>query len=136
MPEFALAATALLLFVFGILEFGRGFYAYHTVSNAARLGSRWAIVRGASCSAPLDHCQATSSDIQTYVRSQIFAVMNPSAVNVTASWPGNGGSCAAGSKARGCPVSVTVTYNFGFVIPLVHSGSIPLSSTSQMIIAN
>lgn len=134
MVEFAIAALALLLFVFGILEFGRALYAYHTISNAARLGSRWAIVRGASCAAPLDHCQATSADVQTYTRTQIFALLDPSQLNVTANWPGGNG-CAAGSNARGCPVTVTVSYQFGFILPFI-SATVPLSSTSQMTIAN
>jgi Flp pilus assembly protein TadG len=135
--EFALAATALLLFVFGTLEFGRAIYDYHTIANAARQGARWAIVRGGSCAAPLDHCQAVSSDVQTYVRSQIVSFMDPTQVTVTATWPGDGTTkCPAGSNARGCPVSVQVQYNFGFAVPIIGSGTIPLASTSQMVIAN
>jgi Flp pilus assembly protein TadG len=134
MVEFALAASVFLLLLFGILEFGRALYTYHAVSNAARLGSRWAIVRGSSCTAPLDHCNAQSSDVQTYVRSQIVALMDPTQVNVTVTWPGNGGSCAAGSNAPGCPVQVAVAYPFTFALSFVGS-QLNITSTSEMAIS-
>lgn len=133
MVEFALAATALLLFVFGILEFGRALFTYHTVSNAARMGARWAMVRGANCSV-LPDCDA-SANIQPFVQSQIVAVMDPSSVTASVSWPGSS-SCSAGSDARGCPVSVTVTYPFSFSLPFISSQVLNISSTSQMTITN
>ena len=52
MVEFVIAAMLLMLFVFGIIDFGRALYTYHAVSDAARLGSRFAIVRGSKCIAP------------------------------------------------------------------------------------
>lgn len=44
----SLICVMLLLLIAGILEFGRALYTYHTVSNAARLGSRWAMLRGSA----------------------------------------------------------------------------------------
>ena len=133
MVEFAIAAAALMLFVFGIFEFARALYAYHTVSNAARLGARWAIVRGANCSV-LDHCQATQADVQNYVQSQVVAAMNASSITVSVSWPGSG-TCAS-SNARGCPVQVTVNYPFAFDLPFISTQTLTISSSSQMTIAN
>ena len=134
MLEFSIAVLALLLFVFGIFEFGRALFAYHTVSNAARLGTRWAMVRGASCSAPLDHCNAAQADVLAYVQSQVVSVMDPSQITVDVSWPGTG--ACANSNARGCPVSVTVHYPFSFALPFVSSQALTLSSTSQMTVSN
>lgn len=136
--EFAVAAMALLLFVFGILEFGRALYTYHTVANLARLGTRWAIVRGSGCSV-LDSCNAGQTEVQAYVRTQAFALMNTSNITVTANWPGTpSATCPSGTtKARGCLVSVNVTYPFDFWIPLIGPAqAFNLSSTSQMIISN
>lgn len=134
--EFAFAAMAILLFVFGILEFGRALYTYHTVANLARLGTRWAIVRGSGCSY-LDSCNAGPTEVQAYVRTQAFALMNTGNINVTASWPGTNATCPSGStNARGCLVSVSVTYPFVFWVPLIGSQGFNISSTSQMIISN
>jgi len=42
--EFALVATLLLLLLFGAIEFGRVFHAYHVITSAAREGARAAAV--------------------------------------------------------------------------------------------
>lgn len=137
--EFAFAAMALLLFVFGILEFGRALYTYHTVSNLARLGTRWAIVRGSGCTTQnvLDNCPATQAEVQTYVQSQAFALMNTGNITAVTQWPGTPtATCTNGSNGRGCLVTVTVSYPFQFWVPLIGSQGPTISSTSQMIISN
>jgi Flp pilus assembly protein TadG len=141
MVEFAISATALMLVMFGILEFGRVMYTYHTVSNAARLGARWAIVRGSSCSV-LDHCNATSSDIQTWVQSQV-PLVDSGTLGVAATWststdPSTDCSVSdpTGNNTQGHLVCVTVTYPFNFAIPFVSQSALTLSSTSKMVISN
>lgn len=139
MIEFTVAAMTLLLLIFGIIEFGRALYMYHTVSNAARIGARWAIVRGSkSCSGAIviDHCNAASSDVQTYVQSVVPLVDNGS-LAITASWPGGNTGCSSSSDfhAQGCVVAVQVTYLFKSAIPLISNTTFNLSSTSQMVIS-
>ena len=127
-----MAVMALLMFVFGIFEFARLLYTYHTVSTAARLATRWAMVRGIDCLAP--SCPATSSSVTTYVQS-VVPLLNASNVSVSASWS-NTGSCSTGTKnGPGCLVSVTVTYPFTFELPLVSNARLSLTSTSQMVIS-
>lgn len=130
MVEFAIVATAFLLLMFGIMDFGRAIFTYHAVANAAREGSRYAMVRGSSCT--VTGCPATSATIQTYVRGRNGTLMTPSSITVTASWPGTTG-CAAGSNAAGCKVAVTVSYPFHFAaLPFA---DLTMSSTSTMIIS-
>lgn len=138
MVEFAISTTALLLIIFGILEFSRVLYVYHTVSNAARLGSRWAMVRGSGCSV-LDYCNATSNDIQTWVRSQV-PMFDANGMTVSASWSDSNDpsvDCAdGGTNAPGHTVCVTVNYPFTFAVPFVSTTPLTLSSTSKMVISN
>lgn len=141
MVEFAIASSALLLIMFGILEFGRVMYTYHSVSNAARLASRWAIVRGSGCSA-LDHCNATSDDIKQWVRSQV-PLVDSGTLDVTATWstsknPSDDCSVSdpTGNNGQGHLVCVTVSYPFNFAIPFVSNTPLTLSSTSKMVISN
>jgi len=130
MVEFAVVATVFLLLLFGIVDFGRAVFTYHAVANAAREGSRYAMVRGSSCA--VSGCPATSASIQTYVRGRNSTLMVPSSITVTASWPGITG-CTAGGNTAGCEVAVTVTYPFHFAaLPFA---DIPMSSTSTMIIS-
>jgi Flp pilus assembly protein TadG len=141
MVEFVIAASALLLILFGIIEFGRVLYIYHTVSNAARIGSRWAIVRGSGCTV-LDHCNATSADVQTYVQS-VVPMVDSNTMTVTATWSSQASPTAAcdetdpsGNNASGHNVCVTVTYPFNFAVPFVSTQALTLTSTSQMVISN
>lgn len=139
MIEFAIAASAFLLIMFGILEFSRVLYIYHTVSNAARIGSRWAIVRGAnSCGGPIDHCNASAEDIQSYVQS-VVPMVDSNAMTVTAQWSDTGdpstGCSGTGTNAAGHLVCVTVSYPFSFAIPFVSNTPLTLSSTSSMVIS-
>lgn len=130
MVEFAVVATAFLLLLFGIVDFGRAVFTYHAVANAAREGSRYAMVRGSSCT--VAGCPATSATVQTYVRGRNSTLMAPSSITVTPSWPGTTG-CAAGGNAPGCTVTVTVTYPFHFMaLPFA---DIPMSSSSTMVIS-
>lgn len=148
MVEFVIASSAFLLVLFGIVEFARVLYTYHTVSNAARLGSRWAIVRGSSC-AVLDHCNATSDDVQTFVRSVVPMVdaggttisgCDVAGLCVLAAWSAStnpGTDCTAGgTNTPGHVVCVTVKYPFSFAIPFVSSVPLVLQSTSKMVVAN
>ena len=138
MPETAIVMAVLLALLFGVIDFGRAMYTYAFVAQLARQGARWAIVRGSQCTA-LDHCNAASSDVQTYVQSLNEGATVASKLQVTASWSNAG--CPAGSSgnAPGCVVSVNVKYPFSFMLPYLPKtgqfAQIVMSSTSQMVIS-
>lgn len=134
--ETSIVMLLALMLIFGAIEFGRALYTYHAISNAARLGTRYAIVHGANCK-PAGNCTATQATVETYVRSQTLAV-NATDLSVTPNWTGtdlNGGSCSSTSEDRGCTVTVTVTYPFNFIVPFI-GGRLPMSSSSQMVVSN
>ncbi|HEX4014353.1 MAG TPA: TadE/TadG family type IV pilus assembly protein [Candidatus Cybelea sp.] len=129
MVEMAIAAGALLAIILGVVDFGRAMYTYGYVAQLARQGARWAIVRGSTCTV-IDHCNAGTSDVNTYVQS-LAEGMTPAnsngSLSATATWPN---SC----KTAGCTVSVSVTYPFKF-IGVLPGAVINMSSTSQMVIS-
>lgn len=128
--EFALTIPIIFLAIFGVIDFGRALYAYDLVTSAARLGSRFAIVHGPACS-PAPTCTATPDTVQTYVRSQESGI-DASTLNVTTTWPVATG-CAGGAPMQKCPVLVTVTYSFKYL--LVFSFSTRMTSSSQMVVS-
>jgi len=67
--EFAVSMVVILTLLFGIIDVGRALYAYDWVSNAARLGTRFAMVRGSSCSQLLGGCPAIQSDVVAYLNN-------------------------------------------------------------------
>jgi Flp pilus assembly protein TadG len=147
----------LLPLMFGIIDFSRALYSYHWVSYAAREGSRWASVRGASCTSPMTLCNATSGQIQTNVRGVIAPGMvnagagcttagcvtvNTTWLNPSSTYGGVAADCTNGgtlaTNSPGCIVQVQVNYYYGSTLPFIagFSGTtLHLQSTSQMVIS-
>ena len=145
--EMAIACSLLFAMMFGVIEMSMALYTYHFASGAAREASRWAMVRGGNCTTNVSksYCSPTSNntdgadnaDIQAYVRSLGY----PFASNLTTAttWlSGSPGSwTACGSKCNTPPnaVQVRVSYNVPIAIPFWTATTIPISSTSSVVIA-
>ena len=158
--EYAFVAMLFFIMLLGIIDFGRALYAYHFVSHAAREATRYAAVHGSTCNSD-GSCSIANPDtgpalstntvIQDYVQSIVPSGLDSSKVTTTPNWPTSpepavcttdpttlGCNCyvIATQNAPGCTVEVQVTYAFPFVYPFIHSGSINLSSTSEMVIVH
>jgi Flp pilus assembly protein TadG len=115
MVEFSIVAFLFVLLLLGIGEFGIATWAKNSVADAAREGTRWAMVRGQKSGQVTD-----AAGVQAYVQSR--SSLSP--ITVTTVW--------APDKEAGSTVAVTVSYAYkrvGLVIP-----NKTLSSTSQMVI--
>jgi TadE-like protein len=154
--EFAFVLTLILFpLMFGVIDFSRALYAYHWVAYAAREGTRWASVRGSSCTLLSGGCPALAADGQTFVQSMkapgMYSVAcnggntNTGCISATTTWSGKGGDgtdCTTGgtypTNSAGCIVKVQVNYVFGFSLPFLNSvtgKTMNLQSTSQMVIS-
>lgn len=142
--ETALSMTLLLTLVFGIIEVSLMLYSYHFISNAAREGTRYAIVRGSSWTTACgtytsSGCTATTTQIQQYVLNLGFPGIDPAKLTVTptSSLTTGGSSCSpfTSCNAASNVVQVKVTYNFPFSVPFVTPRTISISSASQMVIS-
>lgn len=154
--EMALASGVLLCVLFGIIEICFALYTYNFVAEAAREGTRYAIIRGSISCAPnpsFPDCNlnpTTSSAIQTYLRGLGFP--NSGGLTATATWwspvqdgsgsttwptpcttaiDANGNAC----NAPGNAVKVTVTYTYPLAIPIWGYHPLTVSSTSEMMIS-
>jgi Flp pilus assembly protein TadG len=135
MAETAIVMGVVLALLFGIIDFGRTMYTYGFVAQLARQGARWAIVRGSQCTL-LDHCNASPSDVQTYIRGLSYGATDANSINVAATW--SAASCPPNSTATnapGCVVTVNVQYPFKFIAPFLGLATINMSSTSEMVIS-
>ncbi|GAC1425353.1 MAG: hypothetical protein NVSMB5_19640 [Candidatus Velthaea sp.] len=132
--EFAMAAMFAMLLIFGIIDFGRAIFTYDIVTSAARLGARYAIVHGSSCTAV--GCPATAADIQTFVRGQSPGV-DTSQMVVTTTWksqPATGCSATATPfMSHGCLVVINV--KFTVQLATLFTYTLPMSTTSTMMIS-
>jgi TadE-like protein len=157
--EFALIFLVLIAMMLGIIDFCRAAYTYHFVSNAAREATRYAAVRGSTCtndgSCTNDgNCTnyATATCVPTYVDSIAPPGIDSGSsgcggsacLTTTPTWPvqANGPAvCTTTANAPGCTVKVTVSYSFSFIFPIVYkpfssTGTLALSSSSEMIIVH
>lgn len=138
--EMALTMVILLSVMFGLIELCFALYSYHFVSDAAREGSRYAIVHGSTCSVSGVSCTAPvgSTQIQTYVQNLGYPGINPSNLIVTASYSAYpaGGTCnATGCNGPGDLVTVVAKYTFKLSIPFVKVQTLNMTSTSSMVIS-
>jgi Flp pilus assembly protein TadG len=158
--EFALCCVVLLSMLFGIMYISLGLYTYHYISDAAREGSRYAMVRGstscANSSNNLTNCIATEAQIQTYVKdlgypgidatnkmtvlTDWYTLGATTATPPVTTWTLCGGSSSSPPAATTCKVpgnivKVQVTYAFPLSIPFSGTRTLNMTSTSQMVVA-
>jgi Flp pilus assembly protein TadG len=125
-----------LAFLIGVIEVSFGLYSYHFISSAAREGTRYAIVRGSTCSGFASACPAQVSDIQSYVKNLGFPGINPGNMNVSVAWaPYPPGAICSPCNNPGNLVTVTVQYSFPLTVPFVPAHTFTMTSQSAMVIA-
>lgn len=125
--EFAVVAIVLTALILVIFEFGRIMLCYNTIANAARVGTRYAIVHGS------DNPPSTS----VTARVQAFLTagsVNPSTATISVSYPDPAGSSGSGCTNPGCHVVVTVSYPYDPIMSYFPIGMIHLASTSEGVI--
>lgn len=138
--EFALVFPLIMLLFMGIVDLGRGIFAYNEISNAAREGTRTAIVN----QDPTDvvaraAAQAISLGIPTsgYTCPVLDGpTTSPAGICVTFLKPDLSAVCSP--LAVGCVADVNVKYTFTPVTPIISSlvGQLVLTSTSREPIEN
>lgn len=107
--EFALVAPIMFLVILGIMEIARAAWQENTLAFAAREGTRYAIVHGASSTSPSGPGSATFNgvDQDTGVNNAVLKYTNGVVSNVTikSAWPD-------GDNQRNHRVTVDVTAPF------------------------
>jgi TadE-like protein len=135
MVEFALVAPIFLLVLFSIVEFGRYVYTVQILNEAAREGARYAIVHGSQSLCPsgpmpgvtvVNPCDPSGQNVKTLVVRDATGVAGTSAITATVTWPID--------NARGHSVTVTVSYPFQTLIPVVPLPPIQVTGAATLVI--
>jgi Flp pilus assembly protein TadG len=127
-----MVAPIFFLLLFAIIDFGRYVYYVQILNNAAREGTRYAIVHGSealsSTGPPDDPSGAAVVNVVRDYAIGVIGVKDASVLTITPTWyPDN---------SRGNAVSVEVVYDFHSVIPLVPIPAIPVEGASTLVINN
>jgi len=146
--EYAIVFLLMMTMILGMVDFSRAIFVYHFISNQARDATRYASVRGSTCSTDLSCTAANSAsgtagpaskgDIQTFVKN-VPKGIDVNKLTPVVDWPpqaANPAICAGTINAPGCTVQVKVTYAFNFSSPLVSNKTLTLSATSAAVITH
>ena len=154
LPEFAIVAPLFFLLLFGIIEVGRFIFYYEILNNATREGARYAIVNGANslsrrtgppapgatCTMP--GCDPTGLDVVQKVRDSAVGVLG-TGVTVQRCWwydqivsPCDFVTHGMGDNARSATVTVTASYTYTSLIPIVPLPNITVTAESSLVINN
>ena len=130
--EFSLVCLMFIILLFGVVEIGRMVLVYTSIANAARAGSRYAIVHGADrTGSGVNGPSGPGSTTQVQTVVQNFAsvgLLDTSRLVIAVNYP-NGNSV-------GSTVSVTVSYPYDpFVTYFNPMLSTTIATTSQGVIA-
>lgn len=134
MVEMAVTLPVLFALLFCFMEVCVAFYTFSMISESAREGTRYAMVRGATCKASSGaSCEATAAEVDTYVEGLGWPNIAGGTMSVCTYYDNNAcNTNPSGSEAKGDPVKVTVTYVMPITMPFVPNHSITMTSSSQM----
>ena len=143
--EFAVSALLVVMLMLTVFEVIRMLWVYTTVSNAARMGARYATVHGAdnaAASSSATNCGGTmtSGSVMAAVCAYIqTAPINASNATFTISYSGyfpgsTTVSCGSTSTNAGCPFTINVSYTYDPWIGYFGFPALTVSSQSQGII--
>jgi Flp pilus assembly protein TadG len=121
--EFALILPVFLLIVAGTMEFGRAFFAYGQLLLASGEGARYGAV-----------LHKTSADVTTRVQQVAPGGASDVVTVVYTVSPTDSRSVAPSDATRGNVVRVTVQHAHQVLIPLFPLSSIPLTSSTSLVI--
>jgi Flp pilus assembly protein TadG len=114
--EFGFVVPILLMFIFGVMEFGRLRMMQQSLAEATFAAGRYAIVHGSTSASP-----ATAATIQTQVQSNAV-MLDASGISVTTNFSGN--------EAPGTLVTITSTYTYTAIVTYLGLPSITLKAVS------
>ena len=122
--EFALILPVLVLFVFGIIEFGQAYSARIQLTGAVREGARAGALG-------LDVVAATKAGAPGLTSSQITVTYTPSPGS-TCTGAGTTTTVSVSTSTTIPTATVTATYPYKYDIPLFGDGTWNLSATGVM----
>jgi len=123
--EQAASLSVLFGLLFCFMEICMAFYTQDLISEAARSGTHYAMVHGATClTSTGSSCTLTNTAINTYVNGVVTPNIAAGTFVATTTYPN-------GNENVGSNVQVQVVYTFKITLPFVPSTGITLTSTSK-----
>jgi Flp pilus assembly protein TadG len=131
--EFALILPLMVLFIIGIFELGRAFFAYIAITNAAREGVRmYTFMPDTTTYAKIIQTVSNEVGTTTVVDSSKISTVIDCGNNFTISVTSSNNSDLAKCPTEE-PVRVTVSYDYYLILQLFFPDSITLRRSVEMM---
>jgi len=148
LTEFALILPILMLILLGVVDFGRVFYYWTSIANAAREGARYAITHPTAITST---CKADPSNVKYRVKQEAGTTVVLTDSNIAVYWvdASTGMPTDAAANCNPLPgdqriyqnpnaVRVDVNYDFRAITPLISNfwggGALRIVSSTTMVI--
>ena len=142
--EFAISALVLVMLMITVFEVIRLLWVYTTVSNAARMGARYATVHGADNAATTSsatNCGGTMTSgsvmaaVCAYIQTAPINISNATfTISYPGKFPGTTTSCGSTTDTAGCPFTINVSYTYDPWVSYFGFPALTVSSQSEGII--
>jgi Flp pilus assembly protein TadG len=120
--EFAISSLVFLTILLGVAEIARYLGDRQDLMSAVHAADRYAVVHGSNSSAP-----ATAASLRAMVASKLVLI-NAGAVTTTATFSPN--------NNPGSQVTITASYTWKPLVPMLHLPSATITATSTSTILN
>lgn len=107
--EFAIILPVLLLLVFGMIQYGLGFWLTQVITNGAREGARYGVV--------VSDPPVSDIEVQTKVQSYLTSSGVNGTATINVSYTLNGTPVGFAGCTSGCQVSVQVSMPTANLVP-------------------
>jgi Flp pilus assembly protein TadG len=148
LTEFALILPVLMLILLGVVDFGRVFYYWTSIANAAREGARYGTTHPTAITST---CKAEPNNVKYRVKQEAGTTMVIGDSNIAVYWVDatTGAKTDAAANCNPLPgdqriyqnpnaVRVDVNYDFRAITPLISSfwggGALRIASSTTMVI--
>jgi len=119
--EMAVTLPVLFTLLFCFMAMCLAFYSRDMISEAARDGTRYAMLHGASCpNSTTPTCEATATQVNSYVTGLGWPNLGGGTMTVATTYP-------SGNEAVGSLVQVKVTYVFAIKMAFVPANSLTMT---------
>jgi len=148
LTEFALILPVLMLILLGVVDFGRVFYYWTSIANAAREGARYGITHPTAITST---CKADPSNVKYRVKQEAGSTVTLADSNIAVYWVDatTGTRTDAAANCNPLPgdqriyqnpnaLRVDVFYDFQAITPLISNfwggGGLRIASSTTMVL--
>jgi hypothetical protein len=143
LPDAAIVYSVVFLLTIGVIIVAMGIFRYQEVAALARVGSRYACVRGSGYAAATGNASPTAAQIKSYILSQavgldqskLTVTVSLQTATGTVSWDGSGQAVTSKDGSGNVKTNIVIVQIQYTWVPELYLSTVTMSSTSKVPMA-